>query len=122
MNKNQYGEVINGTDTYNEIEHILRMGRSVLVGWIDEGGSFYNILFSLSPYREPGNVLQRGLKGINELYVSIIGYGTFGFDTDTEKHSSYIAEKLNIYGDTTREKLTELINEIIKRIRGDYIQ
>lgn len=61
-------------------------------------------------------MLQRGLRG-NELYVSIIGSGAFGFDVNNnDKAGGYIAEKLNINGNPTVTKLAELINNIIKRL------
>ena len=62
-------------------------------------------------------MLQRGLRAINELYISIIGYGAFGFDIDSKKHSGYISEKLSITGEPTVDKLTELINGIIAELK-----
>ena len=61
-------------------------------------------------------MLQRGLRG-NELYVSIISLGVFGFDVkEQEIHKGYISEKLNIHGEPTVGKLAELINGIIKEL------
>lgn len=117
MNKDEYGEIINGEKTYKEIAHILQTGRSVIIGWTDEGYTHLDLLFSLSPYKQFGNYLQRGLKGINELYVSIISFGAFGFDINGEKSSGYISEKLNINGQPTADKLAELINGIIKEFK-----
>ena len=113
MNIDKYGEIINGINTYKEIAHILRTGRSVIIGWTDEKYTHLDLLFSLSPYKERENILQRGLFAINELYVSIIGFGTFGFDINSEKYPGYISEKLNITGEPTVDKLAELINSII---------
>lgn len=117
MNQDEYGEIINGEKTYKEIAHILRTGRSVIIGWTDEEYTHLDLLFSLSPYKQSSNYLQRGLRGINEVYVCIIGIGAFGFDIDGEKSSEYISEKLNIHGQPTVDKLTELINGIIKEIK-----
>ena len=117
MDKDKYNEIINGINTYREISHVIRMGRSVIIGWTDEKYTHLDILFSLNPYKEEKNYLQRGLRAINELYVSIIGFGTFGFDIGKdEKESGYISEKLQINGEPTVEKLTELINGIIREI------
>ena len=44
--------------------------------------------------------------------------GAFGFKIDGEKHSSYIEEKLNIHGQDTVDKLTELINGVINKLGG----
>lgn len=59
--------------------------------------------------------MQRGLRG-TELFVSIIGNGTFGFDTGTVKDRYYIAEKLEVKGQPTIDKLAELINGIIAEL------
>jgi len=40
----------------------------------------------------------------------------FGFKVDDEKSSGYIAEKLRITGDTTREKFADLINGVIREL------
>lgn len=117
MNQDEYGEIINGEKTYKEIAHILRTGRSVIIGWTDEKYTHLDLLFSLSPYKQSGNYLQRGLRGINEVYVCIISIGAFGFYIDGEKSSGYISEKLNIHGQPTVDKLTELINGIIKEFK-----
>ena len=116
INQDKYGEIVNGINTYKEIAHLLKLGRSIIIGWTDEKFTHLDLLFSLSPYKYPSNYLQRGLRGTNELYVSIIGLGAFGFDIDSEKHSGYIGEKLNIQGQPVVDKLAELINGIIKEL------
>lgn len=47
------------------------------------------------------------------MFVSIMRIGAFGFLIDSEKHSGYIGEKLNLGDNITTEKLIELINGII---------
>lgn len=112
MNKDKYGEIINGTKTYLEIADALKVGTSVIIGWTDEECTHLDLLFNYMVYRE--GILQRGLRG-NELYVSIISLGAFGFDVkDREIHEGYISEKLNIHGEPTVSKLAELINGIIR--------
>ena len=114
MNKDKYGEIINGDMTYTEISKRLKEGESVIVGWTDEKYTHLDLLFNYNAYRE--GVLQRGLRG-NELFVSIISLGTFGFDVkDREIHEGYISEKLNTHGEPTASKLAELINGIIKEL------
>ena len=114
MNKDKYEEIINGNKTYLEIADALKAGTSVIIGWTDERYTHLDLLFNYMAYRE--GMLQRGLRG-NELYVSIISLGAFGFDVkDREIHEGYISEKLNIHGEPTVSKLAELINGIIKEL------
>ncbi len=114
MDFDSYGEVINGENTYNTIVENLINYRSVIIGWTDEKYTHLDLLFNYIPYKK--GMLQRGLRG-NELYVSIIGNGAFGFNVNnSDKAGGYIAEKLNINGNPTVTKLAELINNIIKRL------
>lgn len=114
MNKDEYGEIINGYDTVLEISKRLKEGQAVIIGWTDKEYTHLDLLFNYNTYKE--GMLQRGLRG-SELYVSIISIGAFGFDVkDREIHSGYISEKLNIHGEPTTSKLTELINGIIKEL------
>lgn len=109
-----FKEVINGNDTYKCIANYLIEGESVLVGWSDNEFTHLDILFTANLVAI-GN-FQRGIKG-NELFVSIIGYSCFGFDINNiYKDSGYISEKLQITGNPTIVKLSELINNIIKEI------
>lgn len=117
MNIDSYGEIINGEGTYKKITNNLKIGKSVIVGWTDGKYTHLDLLFNYNALK--AGSLQRGLRG-NELYVSIIGFGSFGFDvTRVDKIAGYIAEKLSIHGEPTVTKLAELINNIIKRLIGD---
>lgn len=112
MDRDKYGEIINGICTYTEIVNKLKDGQSVIIGWTDERYTHLDLLFNYRAYK--GGMLQRGLRG-NELFVSIISIGSFGFDIkDREISAGYIAEKLNIHGEPTINKLAELINEVIR--------
>ena len=114
MNKDEYGEITNGTYTYKGIANRLKEGESVIIGWTDEKHTHLDLLFNFKTYKE--GMLQRGLRG-NELYVSIISLGAFGFDVkDREIHEGYISAKLNIHGEPTVSKLAELINSVIKEL------
>lgn len=114
MDKDEYGEITNGYNTVKEMAEKLKEGQSVIIGWTDEEYTHLDLLFNYNTYKE--GMLQRGLRG-NELYVSIISLGAFGFDVeDREIHKGYISEKLNIHGEPTITKLTELINGIIKEL------
>lgn len=71
-------------------------------------------MFTLNVIKE--GTLQGGLRW-NDLFVSIMRKGAFGFLTNVEKDSGYIAEKLNLGNNVTTEKLTELINAIIQNLK-----
>ena len=114
MNRDEYGEIVNGHDTVVEISKKLKNGQSVIIGWTDEKYTHLDLLFNYNTYKE--GMLQRGLRG-NELYVSIMSIGAFGFDVkNRETHKGYISEKLNINGEPTITKLAKLINGIIKEL------
>lgn len=113
MNRDKYGEIINGDETYKEIKKTLERGHSIIIGWTDEKGTHYDILFTDNSVSIEDNSLQGGLKG-NELFVSIIRKGAFGFRKKSEISPDYIAEKLNISSISTSIKLTELIENILK--------
>lgn len=114
MDKDEYGEIINGNDTIIKISKRLKEGQSVIIGWTDEKYTHLDLLFNYKSHKE--GMLQRGLRG-NELYVSIIGLGAFGFDVaDREIYKGYITEKLNIHGEPTVNELAELINGIVKEL------
>ena len=115
MNKDEFDEVINGEKTYKEIAYQLKHGNSVIIGWTDEEWTHYDILFTLNVVKEGG--LQSGLRW-NDLFVSIMRKGAFGFLTDNLKDKGYVAEKLNLNYNVTAEKITELINGIITNLQG----
>jgi len=116
MNRDKYGEIINGIHTYVEIADKLKNDGSVIIGWTDEKYTHLDILFTYGAYKENGNILQRGLRG-NDLFVSIIGLGSFGFEvTKQEKAKGYVAEKLNLKGEPTLSKFTDLVNGVIKEL------
>ena len=116
MNQDKYGEIINGKETYVKIAQKLKSGKSVIIGWTDEECTHLDILFTPGAFKENGNYLQRGLCG-GEIFVSIIGKGSFGFKY-SEKYPDYVAEKINLYGEPTLTKFTDLLNGIIKELEG----
>lgn len=115
MEKDSYGEIINSKYTYQEISYLLKNGRSVIIGWTDGEGSHYDILFTLNVIKE--GTLQGGLRW-NDLFVSVMRKGCFGFLTDDEKSVDYVGEKLGFGKNITTEKLTELINGVIRHLKG----
>lgn len=111
MNKNRYGEVINGKDTYKEMAKLLKDGKTVGIGWTDELSTHLDIVFKLGLDTKEG-YFQRGLRE-NYLYVSIISFTSFGFCVENGiKLGGYIQEKLNMNNETGDE-LANLINGII---------
>lgn len=116
MNKDKYGEIINGNETYSVIADKLINGKSVIIGWTDEGCDHRDILFTLKPYKE--GTLQRGLNWNSHLYISIIDFSCMGFllehETDNRKHNDYIMEKLRLHDNHCDNKICELINGVIE--------
>lgn len=115
MNTNKYQEVINGKDTYKIIAELLSSGLPVFIGWTDEKHTHYDILFTYGS--NSVGVHQCGLK-FDDLFVSIMGIGAFGFKTDSLKETGYVAEKL-FRGrlDESVDSLTDLINGIIRELK-----
>lgn len=115
MDMTEYGEVKNSLKTYNAIAEVLKAGDTVLIGWVDELSTHYDILFTYKVAKHPNNYVQHGLRW-DDLFISIIGIGVFGFAVDREKSVEYIGEKLRLGVNQTTEKLTELINGVIKEL------
>ena len=115
MNTDEYGEVVNGEETYQQIAELLRLTSSVLVGWTDGEMTHYDILFTQMPVAFGTNI-QGGIKPMGDLFVSIMRRGAFAFDIrNTDTHWSYYNEKLNGgFGETTGQKIADLINEVKK--------
>ena len=115
MNYNKYDEVINGKYTYKTIAKNIIEEVPTLIGWTDEERTHYDILFTYEV--DKNGYVQSGIKE-NDLFISIMRTGAFGFKIDSEKYPEYIAEKLfNGRVDSSVEKLTELINGIIKELK-----
>lgn len=111
MNNNNYGEIINGNNTYHYIAERLLNNETIGIGWTDEIYTHYDIIFKLGLDCKVGD-FQRGIKQ-NYLFVSILSLTSYGFVPDSIKHENYIKEKLGINNETG-DKLAELINGIIK--------
>ena len=118
MNKDIYGEIINGEETYKTISKQLLEGKSVIIGWTDEGYDHRDILFTLKPKKY--GTLQRGLNSSSHLYVSIIDFSCMGFliesDTNNIKHPTYIKEKLRLNDNSCDDKICELVNGVISHL------
>jgi len=112
--KNEYGIFITSEETAKYVIKTIVDCGSLVFPWTDGLGTQYDILVSL-PVTEKG--LLRGMN-YSDLFIGIIGIGLWGFDIEGEKHSIYIAEKLNItiQSPTTLE-LTTLISLLLNELK-----
>lgn len=119
MKRDNYDEIINGQETYRTIAAKLLQGDSVLIGWTDEEFTHMDILFTLSAYVPYKNTIQGGLRA-NDLFISIMRVGSFGFDTHNTKHYNYYAEKLKYEKEPEyfKVKLAELFNGVIEYLNN----
>ena len=115
MNKDSYHEIINGPDTFIDIADYLKNGNACLIGWTDQKGTHLDVLINLGSIKH--GQCQRGIRG-NELFISVMGWGSFGFDVNhNQTMSQYVAEKLGFNSPMeTTDKLAELINGIKKEL------
>ncbi len=110
MNYDEYGEVINGDLTYKGIAEELK-SNAVLVGWTDQDGTHFDVLFTLTTLIY--GTVQGGIKK-KDLFVSIMRKGAFGFEVENiDTHPNYYSEKLAGMG-STAEKFAELVNGVKK--------
>lgn len=116
MKHDEYGEVINHPDTYQGIADCLMAVGKCLVGWTDQAGTHFDLLFV---YRVPhyGTNIQGGIVPSRDLFVSIMRRGAFAFLVrEAETHPGYYDEKLGGGLGTSKEPLAELINEVKARL------
>ena len=116
MNKDEYGEIINGESTFRTIANDLLNGNSVIIGWTDEEYDHRDILFTLKPKKY--GTLQRGLNFNSHLYISIMNFSCMGllieWKTNNKKDNGYIMEKLRLNDNSCDNKICELINGVIE--------
>jgi hypothetical protein len=127
-------ELENSEELYKWIAEGLRANKPVLIGWTDGRSTHFDILFTYTPIVNRnqlfGETLVGGIPlsmifhgGIShtDLFVSIIGLGSFGFDiNDIDTYPNYYDEKLsgNRIGKVTSEKLADLINGVKKYLKN----
>lgn len=120
MTQDEYSEVTNSEETYSEIAAFLRATQNVFIGWTDEEGSHFDILFTYMPL---GFGTHQGGVRPTDLFVSIMRVGSFGFEILNEMTNwVYYDEKLGNafkFGETTGTKLAELINGVKKYLRAE---
>ncbi len=117
MKLDEYGEVLNSPETFESIAVILQQVGSCLIGWTDEEGTHFDILFTWRVGNVPSfGTLQGGVKG-SDLFISIMRIGSFGFELkNSDTDGGYYEEKLvrNMNLGSTREAIAELINGVKK--------
>lgn len=117
MNKDSYEEVINGQETYDEIAGQLLLGNNVMIGWTDEDGSHYDILFCYKKMFMSGSNIQGGINPRSDLFVSIMRLGAFSFEVEkTGTHYKYYSEKLGIRSLESIISIADLIEGIKRSI------
>lgn len=121
MERDEYGEVINGDRTYSEIAHaIIERHETVLIGWNDKQYTHYDIIFGATPKRV--GVVQGG-RAHCDIFVAIYGVGCAGFRADTESSVDYVAEKLfNTRRELERRETEDIvaITELINGVKRAY--
>ena len=119
MDYDEYGEVINGSDTYKRIATNLRTGGKTLIGWTDQQGTHFDILFCFGAMAY-GNNIQGGIAPKRDLFVSIMRWGAFAFAVErADTHWGYFEEKLGSrggFGELAGTKLAELINGVKREL------
>ena len=117
MNKDSYGEIINGPDTFRILAEGLPKYHSIIIGWTDGAYDHRDIMFTLWATKD-GN-LQSGRRWAN-FYVSIMGFSCAGFALERYKsnqmHPGYIKEKLSLNDNSCDDKICELINGVIRQL------
>lgn len=114
MSVDEYGELTNSKETYQEIASTLSSWGGIVIGWTDGMGSHYDILFTYRPVVKGS--LQGGLKQ-GYLFVSIMRMGCFAFDIEQQDtEPSYYGEKLGLYAGITLPKIADLINGVKKEL------
>jgi hypothetical protein len=115
----EYGEVCNADNTYKYLANALKHSGKIIFGWTDGIGSHFDILLTLNAlyYIKNRCTLQDEIMP-NDLFISIIRGGAFGFDLENDdKSKDYYAEKLHLSGGPTTDKMADLFNGVIKAIK-----
>lgn len=117
IDADEYGEVYNSDLTYKGIAHILDKHGSTVIGWTDEEGGHFDIWMTVQAIQ--AGHLQGGLHARTDLFVAVMRHGAFGFEISKDRpelYPDYVAEKLNMGGGVTTDKLTELISGVLKEL------
>lgn len=117
MNLDEYGEVINGEATYQKIAHDVASYGSALIGWSDEEGTHFDILFTIVNSNCFQGPISGGQNARTDIFVSILRFGAFGFELNGKwKAPGYIAGKIPLGENITTDKFADLLNGVIAEI------
>lgn len=117
MKYDDWGEVVNDPETYDEVAQLLIEDNSVLLGWTDQNMTHLDILLTIKP--SGFGTHQGGIRPATDIFVSIMRRGSFGFEIANEDtHSGYYEEKLGGPMGSTADAVAELVNEVKKRLRA----
>ena len=121
MNHDEFGTILNGPDTYQEIALALATDGIALVPWTDELGTQLDILLAWkpNPCAPSSHLIQRGIRP-NDLFVSIMSWGAFGFDLkETDTFAGYYGEKLKLGKGESTDRLAEFLNGVKAALRAE---
>ncbi len=125
MITDDYGEIINDKNNYDDIAQLLFVGSPVIIGWTDELGSHYDILFNYKAThpalsnRMWHNQIQGGIRPATDLFVSIMRVGCFAFEVGNMYLApNYYVAKLGLNcGSNTTDKIAELIDGVKRSLK-----
>lgn len=121
MNQDEYGTILNGHDTFQEIALALATDGVAFVPWTDELGTQFDILLVWKPVMcaPSSHLVQRGIRP-NDLFVSIMSHSAFGFDLkESDTFAGYYGEKLKLGSNESTDRLAELLNGVKAALKAE---
>lgn len=109
---NEYGDVVNGPETFATIAAHLNHNGRAMIGWSDGMGTKFEILFTLCvPY---AGTISGGIRPFEDLFVSIIGKGAAAFTTphSNELDTGYIEGQYMVNMGETAGPFADLVNGV----------
>ena len=114
----EYGEFLACPENIESVVDKLLATGSVLIGWSDGEATHYDVLLNyiVDFYPENRVSFQRGIH-YNDLFVSVIGRGAFGFDIEEDCYLSpyYFEEKMNIDSPELAAFISDVITNIYQK-------
>ena len=117
MKLDDYGEVINGDETYQKIAHDVASYGSSLIGWSDGEMTHLDILFTIVNSNCSQGPISGGQSASTDLFVSVLRWGAFGFELNGRwKAPGYISGKIPLGDNITTDKFADLLNGVIAEL------
>lgn len=107
---NEWNEVVSSDETVQAIVHDMLLRDRVIIGWNDGNGSLMDVLFTYDPTRVGSS--SKLDPGPGKLFVSVMGYGAFGFGPGGYLAPGYFAEKMGVEPNVTWEELAKLVTDV----------